>query len=459
MPMKALTLAIVAVVVALPGAASAGRPRVALLQFEGDPSGEVQDAVQESIDTDTSVVGPKEVNRTVDKLGLSEDLSDRDLRKLASELDADAIVQGKVAKQGSHRVAKLKLFVHGKKKGFSVEFANAKSEKLRTTLREKLLEKITGEAPPAAAGGDDEGDKKSAKKKKSGDEDEATADDKKSAKKKKKGDEEEAAADDKKSKKKKKGAGDDAEAKKASKDDEAADDKKSKKKRGGDEEDVGAKADKANKTDEEPKNKKIDLDEEAALKKKTDTDEEPKKKADEPPPGDDDKPRKSKKRTARGGDDDEEAGVRASADDLGGGPAHAANRIAVRADVGVSVTTRNLKFTSRTFDQAPKGYQNTPVPGIRVSGEIYPLAFQSPNSPAAGFGLAGEFDKTLGLSLQSTAQPGTKFPVAESRWAIGARYRLVLGAQATAPSVSIAIDYGARRFHVDRAQLMTGNVI
>src|SRR3954467_13122591 len=116
---RPLALAIVSVVLlVLPGVASAARPRVALIKFDGDPGGAMQDLVSEVLDTDTLVVGPKEVNRTVDKLGLSDDLSEKELKKLASELDADALVQGKIAKKGDNRIAHFKVFVHGKKKGF-----------------------------------------------------------------------------------------------------------------------------------------------------------------------------------------------------------------------------------------------------------------------------------------------------------------------------------------------------
>ena len=137
----------------------------------------------------------------------------RTSRKLANELEADALVQGKLSnKKGDNRIAHFKLFVHGKKKGFSVEFSNLKSDKLKQTLHDKMLEKIGG----SDTAGDD-GDKKSAKTKKSGDDEEADTKSKKkkgdddeeadAESKKKKGDDDEEA--DAKSKKKKKGSVDD----------------------------------------------------------------------------------------------------------------------------------------------------------------------------------------------------------------------------------------------------------
>src|SRR4029079_15574826 len=111
--------AIAVIVVSLPGLATA-RPRVALIQLEGDPGGEVQDAVHSALDSDVALVGPKEVNRAIDKLGFESDMSEKDLKKLANELDADAIVQGKVSTgDNDHRILHVRLFNKGKKvKGF-----------------------------------------------------------------------------------------------------------------------------------------------------------------------------------------------------------------------------------------------------------------------------------------------------------------------------------------------------
>jgi hypothetical protein len=424
---RPLALAIVsAVLLAMSAVASAARPRVALIKFDGDPGGEVQDLVSEAIDADTLVVGPKEVNRTVDKLGLSDDMSEKELKKLASELDADALVQGRIGKKGDNRIAHFKLFVHGKKKGFSVEFSNLKSEKLKQTVHDKMLEKIEG---TPSGGGDDEGDKKAKKKKKSSD-DEETAD-----------------------KPKKKTVDEDAG------DDPLGDKKKAKKKapQAADDEEAAPKKKAAPAEDEEA----------AALKKKTDDEDadKPKKKKhtdDEAAADDEDAPRKAKKRVSRRDEDDpgSDAELRAhSGDDMAKSSKHPTNTPAVRVDIGGSTTTRSLQFTSRNFDQKPNGYKNSPVPGVRLAGELYPFAFSNPKGAAAGFGIAGDFDKTVLLSLSSTAQPGTKFAVNENHWSVGARYRVPFGSTSTAPTLTLGASYGMRSFKVDRTQLQAGNII
>ena len=394
---RSLILAISLAFLGLSGLASA-RPRVALVVFEGDPGGAAQQTVSDALGDDVEVVGPKQVNRTVDKLGLdAADLGDKDLKKLASELDAEAIVQAKLTNKGGTHQLRFRLFVHGKKqKGFKIDFASMKSAKFKAKLHDKMLEKLGIES-------------------KSSDDDDAAT-----PVKKKKGDDADAAPS-----KKKKGDDDDASSSSSS----------SKKKKGGDSDDDSAAL----------KPKKGGGDDDDSQKKSTDDD------AEAPH-------HKGPKHVAHGGDDDD-LRVEAHADDTIQFPVHAANRVAVRLDVGGSVTQRSLKFTSRAFAQAPKGYSDSPVPGLRIEGQIYPLAFGDPKAAIAGLGLGGSFDDTPSLNLTSTAQPGTNFPATERRYGIGPRFRVVFGPKDTSPSMTIGVDYGHRTFTVNRSALMNGNII
>jgi hypothetical protein len=327
-----------------------GKPRVAIVEFEGDPGGELSDVVAELLEGDYAISGPSQVRRAVDKLGLDSELSsEKQLKKVAKELGAEAVIRGDVAeKSGGRKILHVKLFAGGKKvKGFKVEFVSAKSDKMRTALRDKLVERLDAE--------------------------------------KSKGDE--AVADEDKPK------GDDAEEDKPKSDDEDID--------GG----------------------------------------------------------KKKKRVARAGGDDEEditgsvevAPVRTSS--------HTANRAAIRVDFGPSASRRQLVFTSRAFEQAPKAYENAVVPGGRVGGELFPLAFGNPDGIAAGLGVGGDFDQTVGLKLRSTAQPGTTFPVKQTHWSVGGRFRIAFGKKPTSPTVTLTGGIFHRRFSVDRTALMMGNVI
>jgi hypothetical protein len=126
------------------------------------------------------------------------------------------------------------------------------------------------------------------------------------------------------------------------------------------------------------------------------------------------------------------------------------DRAAVRVDAGVSVNSRVLSFSSRGFDQTPPSYRNAGVPGARVDGELYPLAFLSRTSPASGIGVAGTYDKTVGLSVANPAAFGSTLKVDQHQWSIGGRFRYAFG-ESPSPAVTFALDYGHRAFKVDRS--------
>jgi hypothetical protein len=390
---------------------------VALTQIEGDASGDLRDAVVEALEgKDLSLISGKEVNRAVDKLGDLADLTEKDFKKLASELEADAIVLGKLDKVGASKTLKFRLFVRKKMaKGFTMSFKDAKSEKFRSLLHDKMLDKI------GVAGGSDADDEKLTKKKKGGgaeDEEDPLATKK-----------------DKKDKKAKKAKGDDEEETKPKK--AKADEEETKPKK--------AKAD-----EEEIKPKKAKADEEDAKPAPPEEDAKPAKPAKPAKLDDDGEPRKTKKKVATSEDGEEiEGGIATTVE-----APHAANRVAIRLDVGVSVIQRSFKFNARPFDGGPKSVALSPVPGARIEAEIYPLAFSSPKSPAAGLGVGVEYDKTLKLNLGSSIEPTVAVPVKQSHYSFGARYRLAFGKTATSPTLTLGAGYGKRLFSTDRSRLM-----
>jgi hypothetical protein len=370
------------------------KPRVAVVAFDGDDNGAVHEVVADLLDGDYQVSASKQVTRTIDKLGLDTQMSDKDLKKLANELEVDAIVRGDLSKSGKRKLLHVKLFVKGKKvRGFKVEFASAQSDKFKMALKDKMDEKLTG--APA--------------KKKAEEAAEPVADD-------------EDPIGSKKTKKTAKADKTETRAEKTKTDDEAASDRAS--------EDTAADADKPAGDDES---------------------------AGE----DDDDDDKAKKRTASADVDSEDIGGVSSSIDLekrskGG---RSPNTLAVRVELGPSGSSRRLAFNSRAFEQAPKPYDQALVPGMRVGGELYPLAFGNPKSFIAGFGIAGHYDQTVKLNLESSAQPGAKFPVTQKNWGIGARFRIAFGSSAKAPTVTLGGGYFHRMFKVDRTLLMEGNII
>ena len=350
------------------------KPKVALTQIEGDTTGDVSDAVAEALEGgELSLIGRKEVNRAVDKLGDLADLTEKDFKKLANELEADAVVLGKLDKVGGTKTLKFRLYVHKKMaKGFTVSFKDPRSEKFRALLHDKMVDKLG-----AAAGGDERPRKKAAE------------------------------ADDEEERPRKKAA-------------EA------------DEED-------------RPRKKAADDDEDESLAKK-ERKGKAKHRDDDGASDDEDAPRRSRKKVAASEDGDEvEGGISARAD----GP-RPANRIAVRADVGVSMVQRSFSFNANDFPQKPKNLTLSPVPGARFEAEAYPLEISSPKSPVAGLGLAVEYDRTFSLSLTSANDMGSfNAPVKQMHYSIGVRYRLPLGKADTSPTLTFGVGYGKRLFSVD----------
>ncbi len=362
-----VTLAMTALLAVLPRSADA-KPKIALTAIDGDASGSVGDAVTEALDGDElTVISQRTVNKAVDKLGLDSEMTEKQAKKLSTEVEADAVVIATLGKSGANKTLQFKLFINGKKaRGFKVTYNNAKSDRFRAKLRDKFVTKIAGET---------------------------TSDDEGKPKKKGKGESE------------------------------------------GDEEDpLGGKGKKAKAAseDEEDKPKKA---------KKSDDDEE------------DEEPKKKKKKKVASADDededDPEVSVRASSS-----PRHSANRVAARIDVGVSVKNRQLTYNNRAnFPEGPKPFKNAPVPGARFEAELYPLAFANPKSIAAGLGFAAEYDKTISLTLRTSAEPAVPVKANQQSYSVGARLRFVLGSTATSPSITLGAGYGKRRFTTDKSGL------
>jgi hypothetical protein len=407
-------------------AASAKPSRVALTQIEGDATGDVHDAVAEALEgKELSLIASREVNRAVDKLGDLPDLTEKDFKKLASELDADAIVAGKLDKVGTARTLKFRLFVHKKMaKGFTVSFKDAKSEKFRTMLHDKILDKIG-----AGAAGDDEEDARPARKKKAAEDDEdPLAKKDRKARKGKEGKEEADEEDARPARKTRAAKADDDEAKPARKKADADDEAR-------------------------PARKKADADDEARpARKKADAGDEARAAGGDdgarPGPADDDPaPRKAKKRVAAADDDAEVEATAAPAAES----ARGANRAGIRLDVGASVMQHSFKFNTRQITGRPQDTSLSPVPGVRLDGEVYPLAITGSQGVAGNLGVGFEYDKTpsLHVNIPRTGMPALAVAAKQSHYRLGLRYRQAFGRTDTSPTLTLGLDYGKQLFSTD----------
>ena len=438
---RALALFLCAACLVLSNTASA-KPKVALTQIEGDATGDVRDAVAEAIEgKELALIGSREVNRAVDKLGDLADLTEKDFKKLANELEADAIVAGKLDRVGSAKTLRFRLFVHKKMaKGFTVSFKDPKSEKFRSMLHDKMLDKIG-----AAGGAEDEDAKPVAKKKKAAEDEEDPLATKK-AKKSKAGEDEEAKPARKGKLAKSDAKAEDEEAKPAKKGKLAKSDAKA------EDEDArpAKKMAKAEDEDAKPAKKKADAEDEDRPAKKARADEDAKA-DDAAKSDDDDAPRRAKKKIAAA-DDGEELEVSASAGRSSG--ARPASRAAIWLDIGASVQQRSFKFNSNVAG-LPRNVAMSPVPGARLDGEFYPLGMSSSGGALAGLGLGFEYDRTLSYNLTTTNNMMSyNVPVKQSHYSIGVRYRLALGKSDTSPTLTVGAGYGKRLFSTDRSKLV-----
>jgi hypothetical protein len=419
--------------------ASAKPSRVALTQIEGDTSGDVHDAVAEALEgKELALIASREVNRAVDKLGDLSDLTEKDFKKLANELEADAIVAGKLDKVGSARTLKFRLYVHKKMaKGFTVSFKDAKSEKFRTMLHDKILDKI---GVTGAGAGDDDDDARPARKKKPADDEEDPV--ARKDRKAKKGKDAKVDADDedaRPAKKTRAAKADDDDAKPAKKKPDADDDAKPAKKKPDADDDA------------KPAKKKPDADDRAA----GDDDAKPR------PADDDEAPRKAKKRVAAADDDAE---VEATAAPIAE-PARGANRAGIRLDIGASVLQHSFKFNTVQLPQRPRDTVLSPVPGARLDGEIYPLALTGSQGALAALGLGFEYDRTFSLKIKATdntagATPtSVSVPVKQGHYSIGLRYRLAFGKTETSPTLTLGAGYSKQMFSVDLSAAGTNDTL
>jgi hypothetical protein len=150
-------LALVGATLLLLSSVAFAKPKVVLLAFSGDPKEEARRAVVSALADDVRFARRKDVRSALDKLELDPmDLSEKDLRSLAAELEADAVIQATLSKKEPNRLLRFKLFVRGKKVvGFKIEFGSIKSANFKEKLRDKIVEKLSEESDRPKPTGDD----------------------------------------------------------------------------------------------------------------------------------------------------------------------------------------------------------------------------------------------------------------------------------------------------------------
>lgn len=165
--MRVLPILISLVCVAWPIQALAKpKPKIAVAPLADDSKNKVALAVADALaGKDFVVIGPKEVSREKEKLGLSEELDPKEARKLATKLGAVAIIDGKVSKAGKKRSLRLEVHRRGKPDaGFTVEFKSASSDGFQRAVHDELAKRLEGAGDDDPADDDDGGARKLAAK-------------------------------------------------------------------------------------------------------------------------------------------------------------------------------------------------------------------------------------------------------------------------------------------------------
>jgi hypothetical protein len=448
------------VLCALAGTASA-RKRVVVLDFDGPKADTFQSQIEAVIKKSASLVPARKWDDAADELGAGS-MSAKNVAKVASKLDVDGVVVGKVDRRGSRYFVHVRLRsgATGEQVG-EVELV-VRGGKLSSSdlgeVRDQIGGAIAQLEPPRRGGDDDEAS--------ADDDDDAPRAKGKHDKGKAKGkhkltdDDAAAAADD---------AGDD--------DDDDAPKSKSKHDRdkhkgfrGHDRGDDDVAAADDDEGDDEPK---------AKGKTKHDKDKAKNKaRAKDRDRGDDSDDRDSDDRGSddRGSDDgddrvasrDDDASASSDDDEAIGAEGEVArdpNHRPLDALAGFSFTSRNLSFTtSPGLTNKPQGYKGgLPVTGVYVGADLYPLAFNAKNrSITRDLGLTFLFDRVLSISSQLTytdmggATQKVSLGTTEQHYALGVVFRHTLGTRPMAPTLFASVRYNRAKFVIDKATAPMG---
>jgi hypothetical protein len=473
--------------------------KIALTKVEGDAAG-VGKAVSDALeDSELVIVPSRQVDRTLVRLGLDDNFGDRGAAKLGEELEVDAVVRGAYDRRRSKM--RFTIFANGKRgKPFSVEVSDIESDKFRRLVRTAVMAKLTAvrkEAEAAAdlaASSDAKLDKTGATdtKKPKAAAAPAAADDK-STKAKDPGPVTTISmADDGTKKRAKAKAGKDTATKTTASKDATSKDATTK--------DASKDATSKDATSKDATSK--DAATKVADATAADDSAKPKAKpAEDTPPAEEPAPKAvktadtpfaagaksgpssdtqtasaqpaaaadrpvaarpntrlaaAKPQLASARDDDGDSvgsSTRVRAESSGRAEPRGANLAAVRAELGVSVSSRALSFESTSGTTAPKPFNSAAFPGGRFEGELYPLAMGDARGILAGFGIAGSFDEAVPLTVHAPTEPTVALKATQRAYSIGLRYRIAFGHTPTSPTLTLGAGYASRTFSVDRTGL------
>lgn len=137
----------------------------------------------------------------------------------------------------------------------------------------------------------------------------------------------------------------------------------------------------------------------------------------------------------------------------------------IEISAGLSVVQRKLSFTvaSDLGNQAPRGYNGTPVAGAYVTGELYPKAFNATNRGVSrDIGASFMIDRVLKIESRLKYQDAmgadqtAVLPTEQQRWGVGIVFRHNFGHKPTKPTIKLSVRYNKGKFVIDKTAAPTG---
>jgi len=458
-----LTAGLVFAVLAMSAAPAAADLRVAMLDIEGSRSeGLTQDVSDLIRDIGHKLIKAK-VYRDAAKRLRKKKLNAEHVRKVCEFLQIDAVVFGTInAERGKYVFS---LMVREGRTGKLVKTLTLKlkdaelSAAIKKKLRARLIH-VFDDITPIAGGGTviaDEGDEGGGAEEEDEEEEEVRV----SAKERKRKEQAERKERERKERaeRKERERAERAERKERARKEREARKEKARAERERKERERKEKANAGAKDDDEADEEEEEEEEVAAADEgNEDGDKDADEDADEDEDEDEDEERGGKVAKATADDDDADS-PRASADDdveisrdqlIRGAPA--------RAFLGFSGVLRRLTFTEAAGladDQRPQGYDGGIVPGVYLTGELYPMAFaRKSRSALSDVGVGFVVDKVLKINA-TVDNMGTlvERPISQMRWGVDLRYRLNFGDEPTSPTLFLSAGYSKMSFVIDRGDL------
>jgi hypothetical protein len=122
------------------------KPRVAVAPLDGDADGKVSAIVHEAAAIHAKVTSAKTVAKALKELSIKDPDNSHAAKRLRKHLGVDAVIYGKVERDGTKKNLKLSVYTRGKKPDrFEIEYSKSSSKAFREQLRDELATRLAPE--------------------------------------------------------------------------------------------------------------------------------------------------------------------------------------------------------------------------------------------------------------------------------------------------------------------------